>query len=267
MKRYFIAAAAALALTGAVGSSLHSQDEAAEQRRPANPQQDVRNFLAAKGRQQQAAIAQLTAAGVPYGQVRSIVARYSSLLRSNKLVSDSGLAPEVNEAFLTDVAIELAVLGYGPQDLRDPATARGLFLAAAAKRRAAADSEQLMQLAQNVILARVDAYAMLEPSGESAAEMRVTAIRSIKGTIAADAPVRVQLRTRRNADRSVTRPTDEYLPPIGSEVLLMLSESAARFQGRSPRGAGGSFVKVTEPYRVQDGTALPLMESAGPVTI
>lgn len=267
MKRYLMAAAAALFLAGAVGSTVASQDKAADQRRPANPQQDVRNFLAAKGRQQEAAIAQLLAAGVPYGQMRSIVARYSSLLRSNKLVSDAGLAPEVNEAFLTDIAIELAVLGYGPQDLRDPTTARALFLAAAAKRRAAASSEQLMQLAQNVVVARVDGYAMLEPNGASAAEMRVTAIRSLKGDIAANAPVRVQLRTRRNADRTVTRPTDEYLPPIGSEVLLLLSASAARFQGRSTTAVEGSFVKITEPYRVQDGTALPVMESAGPVSI
>ena len=124
-----------------------------------------------------------------------------------------------------------------------------------------------MQLAQNVVVARVDGYAMLEPAGASAAEMRVTAIRSLKGNIAADEPLRVQLRTRRNADRTVTRPTDEYFPPIGSEVLLMLSASAARFQGRSPGAVEGSLVKITEPYRVQDGTALPVMESAGPVTL
>ena len=97
--------------------------------------------------------------------------------------------------------------------------------------------------------------------------MRVRASRSLKGSIAEGELIDVALDTRRNSDGTFTRPTNEYLPKPGSEILVMLSTTASQVRGAAGAYGLAKFSKIAQPYDIVGNQAVPIASDSGALAL
>lgn len=199
------------------------------------PQESAQKFVQEKRSEQARYIEELRSKGIAYGQVKSLVSKFRNTFRANSRATQAGLADEINEIFLEDVAIELAVLGFGPSDLRDDVQAKRLFDAAVNKRRGVATADDLTLLAQEVVLGRAVEIAFTNATGPSPAFLVLKVDRVLKGALSPERLIRIPLSSSRVGDNLYERDSEETLPPLGSSVRAYLSQSASRFSNRKGR--------------------------------
>ena len=205
-------------------------------------------FLEEKGAAQQRMIDELRTRGIQYGQVRSIIAKYRNQIRANDRIAGTQFAEAINEAFLTEVAIELAVLGFGPSKLRPQDKPDAIFEAAAAKIRNAASPAQLDLLAEHIVEGTLEDYTFENPTGPSAIYMLVRVEHARKGDLSQGDQIRIPLRTRRTGADRYELASEEKLPPPRSRIEAKLSKSAARLPGPSGRTWNGDdiYIKIAD---------------------
>lgn len=199
------------------------------------PQESAQKFVQEKRSEQARYIEELRSQGIAYGQVKSLVNKFRNTFKANKRATQAGLADEINDIFLEDVAIELAVLGFGPSDLRDDVQAKRLFDAAVNKRRGVATADDLTLLAQEVVVGRAVEIAFTNATGPSPAFLVLKVERVLKGALSPERLIRIPLSSSRVGDNLYERNSEETLPPLGSSVRAYLSQSASRFSDRKGR--------------------------------
>lgn len=238
-------------IVASAGLALSSPALSQNEQRPANSptrEEAIDRFLEEKKANQADVIRELRDQGVSYGQVRSLMVKFRNLFRANPRVLEAGQAEEVNEVFLTDVAIELAVLGFGPSDLRNDDRAQQLFRAAVNKRKALANSDDLTLLSQAVIEGTVAEYVYEFETGPSPIFMVVDVTGVTKGDLKPGDRIKIPLLSKRVDDNVYQRDSSETLPEPGSALRAYLSESAKRFRGPSGRKFDGdsTFIKIAD---------------------
>jgi hypothetical protein len=196
----------------------------------------------------------LQAAGLNYGQFRSLVAKFKSA-GPGRL---KGLSPqtsnELSEAFIDEVALELATLGFRPPDFQDSARAAALFAAASDKLLLAADYADYKLLSKAVVRGKVAGYRLPDRGSAGAAIMRVDLLESYKGDIAAGTQISVLMRSGQDAAGNHLKYSDEAIPPPGTEIVLVLSQIPAGSRGGGrlkPPAEPEAYTKLVEPYSVE----------------
>lgn len=199
----------------------------------ASIQQQTEQFLASKRSSQRTIIADLRERGINFGQIQSLTSRFKNLLRANDRVEGTSLAGEVNDVFLNEVAIELAVLGFGPQNLRPQDNPERIFLAAANKLRGAATPEDFELLSEHVVTGRIVDYEVENENSASQIFMVVEVGRSLKGDITPSSRIKIPLHSRMSSANMFERISEETIPAPGAEITAYLSRSAANRSNRS----------------------------------
>jgi hypothetical protein len=162
------------------------------------------------------------------------------------------VGPEVRDrlqdSFYQDVALELAALGHGPGDVRGP-SGEALVRAAANKVRGIASLQDLVTLADTVVVGRVESVELtnqLTDGFGGTLRLAVTDVR--KGRVKTGETLSVRLQSGQIGPRLYAQNTEEYIPARGALVFLVGSrasyEPLARFRGRGPGAGGMSVVKL-----------------------
>jgi hypothetical protein len=173
------------------------------------------------------------------------------------------VGPEVRkrlqESFYQDVSLELAALGHGPGDVRGPG-GEALVRAAANKVRGVASLQDLVTLADTVVVGRVESVELANQQTDSfggTLRLAVTDVR--KGRVKTGETLSVRLRSGQIGPRLYAQDTEEYVPARGALVFLVGSrasyEPLARFRGRGPGTGGMPVVKLADLMDV-NGSAL-----------
>lgn len=231
-----------------VSGAVYAQTAENQRSQPqASIQEQTEQFLASKRSSQRAMIADLRDQGINFGQVQSLTSRFKNLLRANDRVEGTSLAEEVNEVFLNEVAIELAVLGFGPQNLRPQDNPERIFLAAANKLRGAATPGDFELLSENVVTGRVVNYEVENENSASQIFMVVEVERSLKGDIAPSSRIKIPLQSRMSSANTFERISEETIPGPGAEITAYLSRSAANRSNRrvSANASNDVYAKIT----------------------
>lgn len=158
--------------------------------------------------------------------------------RGRALKHSAATDQAIVDAYYTDVALELAALGFSNGDLQSPRGA-GLIRAAIAKRTAAADYADLALLSDTVGVGTVTAVDVAGASPDGlGGRVSVRLERPIKGNLKAGDQVDiVMVSGSRSASGQLLLDADEYIPAVGASVALFASR-AAYAPNRSWRGRG-----------------------------
>lgn len=261
-----LTACAAVALAAASQAQPSGNQGRPASRTTATVDDSAGKFLQEKKLRQAEQKERLRAAGLNFGEVRSLVAQFRPKGRGGL----AGLSPqrssELSEAFLDEVALELATLGFRAGDLKDPAIAGALFSAASDKLVLAADYADYKLLSKAVVRGKVTGYDLPPKGTVGGAVMRIEVLQSYKGDIAAGAKIGVALRSGQNAAGRHLRYSDEAIPAPGTEVVLVLSQVAPTLRGGSRLRLAGdpsAYTKLLEPFTVEGGTARAHGEGLG----
>jgi hypothetical protein len=253
-----VATCAALALAGAGWAQTSANQERPATRASGTADQSAENYLQQKKAAQAEQKERLRAAGLNFGEVRSLVARFAPKGRDRLNGLSAQKRADLSAAFLDEVALELATLGFGASDLRDQARAEALFSAASDKLVLAADYADYKLLAKAVIRGKVTGYRLPARGAAGGAVMEVEALQSYKGDVAAGTKIAVAMRSGQDSGGNHLKYSDEAVPAPGTEVVLVLSQVAPSLRGGSRLRIAddpAAYTKLLEPFTVQGTTA------------
>lgn len=261
----------ATALLGLVFAGPSSAQPSGSQERPPSraagtPDDAAGTFLQEKGRRQDEQKERLGAAGLNFGEVRSLVARFRPQSRGGMNGLSQQRRGELSDAFLDEVALELATLGFRPSDLQDQARAAALFSAAADKLVLAADYADYKLLSKAVVRGKVTGYQLPLRGSAGGALMRVSVLQSYKGDVPAGTEIGIVLRSGQDAAGNHLKYSDEAIPAPGTEVVLVLSQIAPALRGGSRlrlASEPGAYTKLLEPFAVEGQRARAHSEGIG----
>lgn len=253
-----VTALAALALAGAGQTQPSSNQERPASRASATADDSAGKFLQEKKLRQAEQKEKLRAAGLNFGEVRSLVARFKPKGRGTLKGLSAQRSSDLSEGFLDEVALELATLGFRAADLQDQAKAAALFSAASDKLVLAADYADYKLLSKAVVRGKVAGYRLPAAGSAGGAVMRVQVLQSYKGDVAAGAEIAVALRSGQDGAGNHLKYSDEAIPAPGTEVVLILSQVAPALRGGSRLRLAAdpaAYTKLVEPLTVEGGTA------------
>ncbi|MEA3008695.1 MAG: hypothetical protein QOJ91_387 [Sphingomonadales bacterium] len=258
--RTFVTATAGLALAlAAAGSAQTSADQGKPALRAAGTVDDAAgNFLQDKKLRQSEQKEKLRAAGLNFGEVRSLVARFKPKGKGGLAGLSAQKQGDLADTFLDEVALELATLGFRPGDLKDQAQAAALFSAASDKLVLAADYADYKLLSKAVVRGKVTGYRLPPKGSAGGAVMQVEVLQAYKGEIASGTAIEVVMRSGQDAAGGQLKYSDEAIPAPGAEVVLVLSQVAPSLRGGSRLRLAAdpsAYTKLLEPFAVEGGVA------------
>lgn len=224
--------------------------------------QAAEGFLQSKGRLQQTRRDRLagTGAAAELGALNSLVRAVAVRLPDPAFVQSPDLIAGIREAFLTDVAQRLALLGFNAGDVRSRArNGEDLVQAAAAAVRGTATFQQYAIQAEYVVLGRVVAVDRYDPRPDGYnSTVTFSVVRDIGGT--KRAPERLSLRQMSGALPDGTRlvAAGEIKPELGDEYLLLVSSSLYENHTGIRQRNESTVLPVLVPYRVAQNDILPI---------
>jgi hypothetical protein len=253
-----VTACLGLALAGAGWAQSSGNQERPASRASGTVDAAAGAFLQEKKARQAEQKERLKAAGLNFGEVRSLVARFRPKGRDRMNGLSAQRLGDLSETFLDEVALELATLGFRPADLQDQAAAAALFAAASDKLVLAADYSDYKLLSKAVVRGKVAGYRLPARGSAGGAVMRVEVLQSYKGGLAAGTEIAVVLRSGQDAAGNHLKYSDEAIPAPGAEVVLVLSQVAPSLRGGSRLRLAAdpsAYTKLLEPFIVEGGTA------------
>jgi hypothetical protein len=256
--RTFVTITACLALAGAGWAQSSGNQERPAERASGTADDSAARFLQEKKLSQSQQKQRLQAAGLNFGEVRSLVARFKAKGRGGIKGLSVQRQSDLSEAYLDEVALELATLGFGPSDLRDQTQAAALFSAASDKLLLAADYADYKLLSKAVVRGKVKGYRLPSKGADGGAVMQVEILQSYKGDVAAGTEIAVVMRSGQDSAGNHLKYSDEAIPAPGTEVVLVLSRVAPSLRGGSRLKLASdpaAYTKLLEPFTVEGSTA------------
>jgi hypothetical protein len=266
--RTFVTATAslALALAGAGSAQTSANQEKPVSRASGTVDDAAGKFLQNKKLSQSEQKEKLRAAGLNFGEVRSLVARFKPKGRGGLAGLSAQKQTELADAFLDEVALELATLGFRASDLQDQARAAALFSAASDRLVLAADYADYKLLSKAIVRGKVTGYQLPSKGAPGGALMQVEILQAYKGNIAPGTAIGVVMRSGQDSAGSQLKYSDEAIPAPGAEVVLVLSQVAPSLRGGSRLRLAAdpsAYTKLLEPFTVEGAVARAHSEGIG----
>lgn len=261
-----VATCGALALAGAGWAQTSGNQERPASRASGTADDSAGRFLQEKKLRQSDQKDRLRAAGLNFGEVRSLVARFRPKGRGGLNGLSAQKSSDLSEAFLDEVALELATLGFRASDLQDQARGAALFSAASDKLVLAADYADYKLLAKAVVRGKVTGYRFPSKGSAGGAVMEVEILQSYKSDIGAGTKIGVVMRSGRDGAGNHLKYSDEAIPAPGTEVVLVLSQVGPSLRGGSRlklAADASAYTKLLEPFTVEGATARAHSEGIG----
>ena len=261
----------AILLAGAFASGAIGQAQSSPNGANSRPERSIEDsakiFLQEKAKAQASQRAKLEQAGINFGQYRSLVARLNNISKkeSRGLAADTEAA--IDAALVEDIALELATLGFGPQDLRPGAGATALINAASKKIRLQADYDDYKLLSDLVVSGTVLGYRLPDAGSAGRAFMEMKINKVYKGQAETDSTVLVELQSGVTSGGEKLQYSGEFLPAPQTQIVALLSDIPRAIRsddGRLSRpNVGTSYTKMVEPLTIE-GSVVKSFRNAMP---
>jgi hypothetical protein len=191
------------------------------------------------------------------GELNGIVRAVALRLPNPAFVDDPGQKRRLADAFLIDVALELATLGFNAGDVRATSgDGAALVSAAAARVRGTANLNQYSLLSDTFIIGRVTGVNTKDDRGDGyLSTVTFSVVRSFSKDLTANDVVELRRLSGESGTKRVGSSTEEPLA-LGDQVLLV----GSRAHYRNSTRAGGkrkTAVELIPFYRVNGDTLSP----------
>jgi hypothetical protein len=259
-----------LITTGSIGLAQDAKS-APNSRAARSIEESASIFLREKTKAQNAQRAKLEQAGIKFGQYRSLVARLTNISRKESRGLAASTEAAIDTAFIEDIALELATLGFGAQDLRPGANATELVKAASNKIRLQASYSDYKILSDLVVGATVVGYRLPNAGTGGRALMELKIDNLYKGSADVGSTILVELQSGVTAGGEKLQYSGEFLPAPRTQVVALLSDIPRNIRSNDGRLAspsvGSTFSKMAEPLTVDGSVAKSYRETMPDVAI